>query len=271
MNYKFVSDAHVHSDNSYDALDPTIKLCEQATKIGLYSVTITDHCNCNEYVQRESRRAIRQAFFQVKKAQHVFQDLINVLTGIELGQPTHNLSAAFDALAQTDFDFVLAGIHKLRNSTVFSKVKFTNDNVNNILMRYFDEIIDLITWGNFDSLAHINYPLKFISQETQLHIDNNSISKKIQVITLELAKHKKALEIDDYMLTATPSSPLSVGSILSSFKKAGGKNITFGSNAHSYKNIGDGINLGLTAALKFGFSHFTLFKNRAPHLVPILS
>lgn len=271
MNYKFISDAHVHSDNSYDALDPTIKLCEHATKIGLYSVTITDHFNCNEYVQRESRRAIYQAFFQVKKAQSVFKDSINVLTGVELGQPIHNKSAAEDALAQTDFDFVLAGIHKLKNSDNFSKINFTNDNVNNFLMRYFDEIIDLISWGNFDSLAHINYPLRFISQKTQLSIDTNSISKKINVVTLELAKRKKALEIDDYMLTATPTSPFSANNILHSFKKVGGTNITFGSNAHSYKNIGNGISSGLKAALNAGFTHFALFKNRAPHLMPIMS
>ncbi len=270
MNYKFISDAHVHSDNSYDALDPTIKLCEYAEKIGLYSVTITDHCNCNEYVQRDSRRAIRQAFFQVKKAQSVFKDSINVLAGIELGQPTHNRTAAEDALAQTDFDFVLAGIHKLKNSDNFSKINFTNDNVNNILMRYFDEILDLINWGNFDSLAHLNYPLKFVAQKTQLCIDTNSISKKINTITLELAKRKKALEIDDYMLTATPANPLCATNILRAFKRFGGTNITFGSNAHTYKNIGDGINSGLKAALTAGFTHFALFKNRAPHLMPIM-
>ncbi len=269
MNYKFISDAHIHSDNSYDALDPTIKLCEHATNVGLYSITITDHCNCNEYNIKDSRRAVRQSFFLAKKAQSVYKESINVFAGIELGEPTHNKFAANDALLQSDFDFVLAGIHKLKNSENFSKIKFTNDNVNDIIDKYFLEIIDLINWGNFDSLAHLLYPFKFILKYPELKIDTDSISEKINIITKDLAQNNKALEIDNFMASELSDDTLSLSSILISFKNSGGKYITFGSNAHSCENIGSGIEKGLNTALYVGFTHFSLFKNRVPYLIPI--
>lgn len=269
MNYKFISDAHIHSDNSYDALDPTIKLCEHATKIGLYSITITDHCNCNEYNIKNSRRAIRQSFFLTKKAQNVFKDSINVFTGIELGQPAHNENAAADALSQSDFDFVLAGNYKLKNSDDFSKIKFTNDNANTILLKYLDEIIELIDWGQFDSLANLTYPFKFIFDHPEIELDNDSISEKLNIIIEKLSEKQKALEIDEHMLEVPEDNILSANNILTTFKKAGGKYITLGSNAHSYKNIGHGINKGLKSALDVGFTHFSLFKNRVPYLLPI--
>ncbi len=269
MNYKFISDTHIHSDISYDALDPTIKLCEYATQIGLYSITITDQCNCNEYSIKNSRRAIRQSFFLTKKAQNVFKDSINVFTGIELGQPVHNERAADDALLQSDFDFVLAGNYKLKDSDNFEKITFTNNNANTVLLKYLDEIIELIDWGEFDSLAHLTYPFKFIYNHPEIKIDNISISEKLNIIIEKLSEKQKALEVDEYMLEVPKDNFLSANNILTTFKKAGGKYITLGSNAHSYKNIGHGINKGLHTALDVGFTHFSLFKNRVPYLLPI--
>ena len=49
MKYKFISDNHTHSKNSFDGNDSVMMMCERAASLGLYSITVTDHCECNEY------------------------------------------------------------------------------------------------------------------------------------------------------------------------------------------------------------------------------
>ena len=47
MKYTTISDSHVHSCFSHDGNDPVMMLCDYAMKMGLYALTITDHCECN--------------------------------------------------------------------------------------------------------------------------------------------------------------------------------------------------------------------------------
>lgn len=268
MGFRFLSDSHVHSDNSLDAIDPIIKICESAAALGLFSITFTDHCECDAYHKKNYEKAIQQSFFESKKARSIFRDSIHVFSGVELGQPTHNKSAARDALKKSDFDFVLASIHKLKKDLDFKDYKFTTDNVYPTLDRYFDEILELIDWGRFDSLSHLNYPLKYI--DPAIDLDLSRFEEKINLIIQKLAKKKKALEI--YSLQSSPykESVLGETSILRKFKKFGGEHITVGSNAHSHKDISLGIENYLKTAKKSGFSNFAIYKNRKPVSLPIV-
>ncbi len=262
MPYRFLSDSHVHSDNSLDALDPIIKICETATNLNLFAITFTDHCECDTYYKKNYNKAISQSYFESKKARAIFQDSIHVFAGVELGQPTHNKSAAKDALKKSDFDFVLASIHKLKKDVNFKHYNFTNDNIYNTLNLYFDEILDLIDWGKFDSLSHLHYPLKFI--DPQINLDLTQFEEKINLILQKLAKKKKALEVYSLQNSNYSCSILSEYNILLKFKKFGGKYITVGSNSHSHKNLSFGIENSLKVAKKAGFSNFTIYKNRKP-------
>lgn len=268
MAYRFLSDSHVHSDNSLDALDPIIKICESATALNLFSITFTDHCECDTYHKKDYSKAIKQSFFEAKKARAVFNETIHVFAGVELGQPIHNKTAAKDALKNSDFDFVLASIHKLKKDLYFKDYHFTNDNVHHTLDRYFDEILELIDWGKFDSLSHLQYPLKYI--DPHINLELNKFEEKINLILQNLAKKKKALEVYLLQNSHFSSSILSESNVLSKFKKFGGKYITVGSNAHSYKDLGSGIENALKVAKKSGFSNFTVYKNRKPVSISIV-
>ena len=55
MKKSFLSDSHTHSECSFDGNDSVIMLCEQASAREMYSITITDHCECNEYFEKNVR------------------------------------------------------------------------------------------------------------------------------------------------------------------------------------------------------------------------
>ena len=68
MKYTTISDSHVHSCFSHDGNDPVMMLCDYAVKMGLYALTITDHCECNMYEERNYAKAIKDSFVETKRA-----------------------------------------------------------------------------------------------------------------------------------------------------------------------------------------------------------
>ena len=119
MRYRYISDSHTHTDSSRDGVDPATMLCEQAASLGLYALTVTDHCECEVYEQEEYDRSVVQSYFEACKAQAVFRGRLRVYAGVELGQPLHDEEAAQTVLHACDFDFVLASVHALRGRQDF--------------------------------------------------------------------------------------------------------------------------------------------------------
>ena len=87
MRYHYISDSHVHSDCSFDGTDPVMMICERAAALGLYSIAVTDHCECDIYYKEGFDRSVVQSFFETRKARAVFYGRLQVYAGIELGQP----------------------------------------------------------------------------------------------------------------------------------------------------------------------------------------
>ena len=110
MKYTTISDSHVHSCFSHDGNDPVMMLCDYAVKMGLYALTITDHCECNMYEERNYAKAIKDSFVETKRAAAALNGKLHLYKGIELGQATQNLQAAESILSECDFDFVLGSL-----------------------------------------------------------------------------------------------------------------------------------------------------------------
>ena len=163
MKYPFISDSHTHSENSFDGKDSVIMLCEKAAQLGLYALTITDHCECHEYYQNNVRQDIEGSIRDILKARGLYTDRLHIYTGIELGQPTQDPKAAAEALSLAEYDFVLGSLHNLKGEQDFYFLQYTPDNVKDLLARYFAEITDMIDDGHFDSLAHLTYPFRYMA------------------------------------------------------------------------------------------------------------
>lgn len=269
MKYRYISDCHVHTDCSRDGNDPAMMMCERAAGLGLYALTLTDHCECNVYTEEEYDKSIRQSFFEAKKAKAVFRGRLHVYAGVELGQPMQNLAAAEDALNACNFDFVLGSVHNIREMDDFFFLEYDKVDVNEILNKYFDEMLEMIEWGKFDSLAHLTYPLRYIVGEHNIPVDFELFSEKVETILKALIKREKALEVNTSGYRQKLGEPLPPLSVLKRFFELGGKYVTLGSDSHRWADVGAGIEQGLAMLREAGFQHFTVFIERKPHLLPI--
>ena len=236
MKYKFYSDSHIHSDNTSHAMDPIVKICEKAVNLNFYSISILDSCECDLSHERDYEKSLKQSFFEVKKAQSSFKNELNIFSGIELGD-----------------------------------IDYSENDIYDILDMYFNEILEVIEFGHFDSLAHFNYPIKYITKCFGIKLKTEKICQKVRMVLDHLVKSNKALEISSSPDFSGDNSILSNENLLTEFKNLGGKYITIGSGAHKCSHMGKNLDNVFNLILNSGFDKFTIFKNRIPIMLPIIS
>ncbi len=268
LRYRYISDCHTHSNHSRDGVDPLMMMCERAASLGLYTLAITDHCECDTYYQDGYDQSIRQSFQETHKAKAVFRGRLKILAGVELGQPLHQLEAAEDALSGCEFDFILASAHILPGKEDFYYMDYSCTDIDSLLKEYFDHVYEMVEWGKFDSLAHLTYPLRYMTARG-IQVDLNRFRDQIDGILNRLIADHKALEINTSGLRQEIGCTMPDYPIVRRFKELGGKYVTIGSDSHRWADVGAGIEEGMDLARKAGFTHFTIFENRCPRLVPL--
>ncbi len=264
--YKNIVDLHVHTDNSFDGNHSATFFCEQAEFMDLRAVAFTDHCEVDQFKGDPTyEKRIFQAFFEVSKVRSAFRGKLLILNGIELGQPAYDIETANKIVNSHDYDQILGSVHNLRGGEDFYFMEnLTLLEAERLLKEYFDELIELLKWGNFDVLAHLTYPLRYFYSKSNLEIDLDKFKTQIDEILLLTAKSNKALEIN----TAALRQPLNKLSpevdIVKRFKELGGKYVTVGSDAHYAEHLAADIDMAYSCALEAGFDCITFFQKRTP-------
>lgn len=272
---KIICDTHVHSDNSFDGESSVIEICEAAVKKGINTVVITDHMEAPEIrlgdksVYGNARKSIAQSVADVEKHSEKYEGKLRLLKGMELGEPMHIPKLTKKALEIADFDFILASVHNLKDEEDFYYLEYNENNVGGLLERYFDEILDTAENAEFDSLAHLTYPLRYIYERTDIKPDINKYSEVIDKIFKALIKRDKALEVNTSGLFKPIGTTLPDINLVRRFKELGGKYVTVGSDAHNANDLGKGVEKGIELVKTCGFKYYTVFEKRKPKFVEI--
>ena len=134
---------------------------------------------------------------------------------------------------------------------------------------YFDEILTMLEWGNFDILAHLTYPFRYLYARNNILVDINEYKSKVDEILKLTAEKNISLEINAAGLRQ-PINRLSpeIGTV-ARFKELGGQFVSVGSDAHFAQHIAVGIKDAMAVAKEAGFDCVTLFQKRQPVEIPI--
>lgn len=271
------ADCHTHSNNSFDAKNSVADMLCKANEIGLDYLTITDHFEAAFYFEPDEefgdlKKLLPQSVSDIIQQQKISTGKTELLCGIELGEPLHDINATNEVLSLTDYDFVLCSMHNLRDMGDFFWLDYNSEDIPRLLKKYFLELTECIQWGNFDSLAHITYPMRYICDKSKIAVDLEEYKKEIDELLALLAEKDKALEFN------TCRNPeLSLKTIdkcrdvqfLSRFKELGGKYVTLGSDAHNTEDLAKGISGAVDILRELGYSKITVFKKRNPVLISI--
>lgn len=268
MDHRYASDCHNHSDRSPDGHQPIEAMLARAKELGLYAYTLTDHCECNEYEEKYRERAARawQAMEDALPPQG-----LRFYRGIELGQPMQNLPGAQEAVAR-EYDFVIGSLHNLRGREDFYYMDAAGmdmEDVHRRLEEYWDELLEMIAWGGFDSLGHLTYPLRYIQGVHGVRVDMGRHEEKVDEVFSALIAKGKALEVNTSGLRQELGETMPGLSLLKRYRALGGRLVTLGSDAHCTGDLGRGIDEGMELLKAAGFTEFAVYEKRRPVLLPL--
>ena len=187
-------------------------MCEKACEKGIKAIAFTDHIEVDCYYEEHYDKVTVQAYFAEK------------------------------ILNDHKYDIILGSIHNLRGEDDFCFLDYFNNDVDEILNEYFDEICGLADWGKFDSLAHLTYPLRYIEGEAGIHVDLSKYSSKIDEALRTLAEKDRALEINTSGLFNKIGKTLPEENIVRRFRELGGKLVTiraYDPDDKSYESLPD--------------------------------
>ena len=181
MSFSNLTDMHTHSDHSFDGNHSCMMLCEGAVHKGLNVIAITDHCEIDSK-ELDFRAFCTNQYVETFKAKRFFEGQLLVLQGLELGQAIYNKPLAERILNDFNYDFILGSIHNLENMEDFYFLDYSQYDVYDLLEKYFKAEYELVVWNQFDSLAHLTYPLRYIKGNAKINIDLTRFSDIIEQI-----------------------------------------------------------------------------------------
>lgn len=252
-------DCHLHTDNSFDSETPAERQVDRAHELGIEYIAITDHCDILEWSDLNIARSNAQAAELNRK-----YDDLTVLRGIELGEPLQSPEQTAIALGLCEYDFVLCSLHNIAGEEDFYYLHPDEEQAYDLIGRYFDELLEMVRWNAFDSLAHFTYPLRYITGRDGVRVDMSRFQPIIRRILSELAANGKALEINTSGLRSPDGFLLPTVEYVKLFRELGGRYITLGSDAHVAEHMAVGMREGIAAAKEAGFDRATVFVNRQP-------
>lgn len=270
--YKNRIDLHMHTDSSFDGHYRAAQMCQAAVDNALATVAITDHFDVDFYVQHNLGTRQQTSYEDIISAKSEFEGRLQVLRGIEMGQPTYDEELTKKSLERYEYDFVIGSIHNLRKTPDFCELDYntlTQDDVYSLLDKYFEEELILAKWNGFDTLAHLTYPMRYIVQSGRFNTDLSRYDDITDEIFKVLIANGKALEINTSGLRQPIGKTMPTENYVRRYRELGGELLTLGSDAHFTEHVGANIDDGYEIAESCGFEYVTYFKNRKPVQIKI--
>jgi histidinol-phosphatase (PHP family) len=274
-------DCHTHTCNSPDAENTVSELCEQAIALGLDVLAITEHCEVNRFYSIEYYNATPNGYdtynFDLSfeksmqdntKAQQKYHNRLNLISGIELGQATHDFELAEKIISDERLDFVIGSMHQLPNHDDFAFINYNEVDIPSLLSENYFEVLKLCRWGKFDVLGHLTYTLRYIGNYG-ITVDMKSYDEIIVECFKALINSGKGIEINSSGLRQTYGKTFPDFNYIKLYKDLGGEILTVGSDSHSIHDLTKGIPEGIELAKLAGFKYVCYFKKRKPYFIKI--
>jgi len=275
-------DCHTHTHNSPDAKDTVQENCEQAIKLNLQALAITEHCEVNKYYNIEYYNAepneydtydfnidFEKSMIENTDLKNNYKNRLNLISGIELGQATFDFKLSEEIISDERLDFVICSIHQLPSKDDFAFIDYSKYSITELMQGYFDEIYKLCRWGKFDILGHLTYTLRYMEGNHGLKVDLKPYQEVIIESFKELIIKNKGIEINTSGLRQVYGKTFPTLEYIKLFKDLGGEILSIGSDSHTYLDLAKGINDGIELAKEAGFNKITYFKNRKPYFIKI--
>jgi histidinol-phosphatase (PHP family) len=269
-------DSHTHTTNS-DGRNSLEEMCCAAVEAGVAGITITDHADMNFFASRDTYNRIKGCIEQVGEAQQTYQGKLDLLCGVELGEFLYEPESAKKILNLTEYDAVLCSVHLVpaaRWEQPYNRIPFSEDGtdaeLDDYLRLYFDLVSETVDSFDFDVLAHLSCPVRYMTGLHERKTDVMRYESKLREILQKIIDRNIALEWNTGGMNARfHYYSIQNEEIFELYRSMGGQLITLGSDAHSIGGICNGFGEARDALKRCGFTHYHYFKDRKPQCIAL--
>lgn len=257
-------DMHTHTNNSADCNTPMEDTVKSAIEKGIEVLAFTDHCEWLCFDVKNNYESIKNSLAEADAMQKKYKDKIKILSGIELGEYIYNKNLGDYMLKSLDYDVVIASIHVRRDNSIFSATDYSKEEQEDIcelLDEYFEDLYELSKNMDYDILAHLTVPYRYINGKYGHSFNSRDYEEIITKILEVVIKREKALEINtsglDFYGMLFPDEW-----IVEKYYELGGRIITIGSDSHVSHHVGLNFDKVEAYLKQVGFTGYYYFEKR---------
>lgn len=261
----------MHSTFSPDGRMTMEEACQQAIKIGLKEIAITDHMDIDlpENLDAFQIKDLNQYMNKLSQVKDKFQDSLKVKAGIEFGLQDWTLAQAAAITKDYPLDFVIASIHLINGEDPYFRVYFDSRDKIKSYTDYYETIYQLLKdFDDFNVLGHLDYLRRYSPYEYE-PTDYKIGEEIIESILKLLVEKGKGIELNTAGYKHSSKQPHPHPDIIKWFRELGGEIVAIGSDAHYTEFVGYEINRALEWLKYAGFDYVTSFTNMQPNFVKI--
>lgn len=262
-----LADMHTHSKYSHDSVCPIEEMCLSETEKGTKIFAVTDHCDVFSFNDYDIFSPIQDAYEQVKALNEKYRGSCTLLSGVEISEGFWFPEQYEKIHDLVPFDVIIGSVHCVKCKDLempYSKINFSQlskDKIYTFLDCYFHDMITMLEKTDFDILAHLTCPLRYISGKFGIAVDLKKFDSLITEILKTIIQKKIALEVNTSSFHLI-NDFLPSGEIIKKYYNMGGRLITLGSDAHTAENASANFADAIELLKETGFEYICYFKDR---------
>ena len=270
-----LADYHVHTAFSDDSVYSMETVIQDAVRMGMDEICITDHVDYGVKEDWDSGKTILYrdgdplanvdypAYMEkIRILQAQYGGRICIRTGMEFGVQMHTIPKYEALFARYPFDFIILSVHQVEDKEFWTQDFQRGRSQKEYNERYYEEMLSLVkNYKDYSVLGHMDLLKRY--DEAGIY-PFEKLRPLIEEILKIVIADGKGIEINTsshrYGLDGTMPS----GEILRLYRELGGEIITIGSDSHKPEHLGTYIEESKALLKEMGFQKFCTYEKMKP-------
>lgn len=262
-----IADCHMHTEFSTDSETRVEDQVEQAIRLGMDHICITDHMDM-DYPGGEFQLDTDRYVEKILQVKEQYKDKIDISLGVEVGLQEHLKDRINQYIASYPFDFVIGSMHLIYGEDPYYKKIFNSIGDEAAYREYFRATLaNLKDAPDIQTLGHLDYVVRY-GLEKEKEYSYAKFSQEIDEILKCLIEKEIALEVNTAgirILSFTNPHP----DVIRRYRELGGEMITIGSDGHTPDVLGYGFSEIPELVKSCGFRYYTVFHEKKPNFMKL--
>ncbi len=262
-----MSDCHMHTAFSSDSDAGMEAMAEQALRLGMEAVCITDHYDM-DYPGGEFQLDTVSYLNRLEELREKYRGRLEIRRGVELGLQPHLGERIRNYTETYSFDYVIGSVHLVNGLDPYERQQYPGTD-QELYREYFCCTLENIRKiRGFHALGHLDYVVRY-GYTKEKEYSYRKYAEQIDPILRELAERGIALEVNSGGLKYGLGFPNPHPEILKRYRELGGEMVTLGSDAHRPEHVGYGFSQILETLQACGYKYYTEFSRGEPIFIKI--